>query len=234
MGRITAILFDKDGTLFDFHASWGAWAAGVLETLAQGDAGRRGALAAAVGFDEGAGRFRPESPAIAGTAEQIVAEMLPHLPGVGAEELLVWLNAEAARATMRPAVPLAPLMDELRARGLALGVATNEAEGPAHAHLAAASIAGRFAFVAGCDSGHGAKPAPGQLLAFAAATGRVPDEVMMVGDSRHDLAAGRAAGMAAVGVLTGPATRQELADLADAILDDIGGLPDLLDRHAAD
>jgi phosphoglycolate phosphatase len=48
---------------------------------------------------------------------------------------------------------------------------------------------------------------------------------VMIGDSRHDLASGRAAGMRTVGVLTGPAEAAELQGLADAILPDIGALP---------
>jgi phosphoglycolate phosphatase len=47
----------------------------------------------------------------------------------------------------------------------------------------------------------------------------------MVGDSTHDLDAGRAAGMATVGVLTGLAGAADLAPHADAILPDIGALP---------
>ena len=86
----------------------------------------------------------------------------------------------------------------------------------------------RFAFVAGYDSGHGAKPAPGQCLAFARATGLAPAQVAMVGDSRHDLAAGRAAGMRTVAVLTGPARDDDLRPFADVVLPDIGHLPDWL------
>ena len=104
------------------------------------------------------------------------------------------------------------------------GDQSNGAEAPARAHLAAAGVAGRFDFIAGSDSGHGAKPAPGQLLAFADAAGLAPASVLMIGDSRHDLTAGRAAGMGTVGVLTGPATARDLADLADAVLPDIGHL----------
>lgn len=233
MGRISAILFDKDGTLFDFHTSWGDWATGVLAELSDGDGGRAEALAAAVGFDHAARRFHRDSVVIAGTAAEIALRLLPHLPGRGADELAHWLNLRAARAPMHPAVPLVPLMQALAARGLALGVATNDAEAPARAHLAAAGIEGHLAFVAGYDSGHGAKPGPGQLLAFAAATGRAPAEVLMVGDSRHDLSAGRAAGMGTVAVLTGMATASDLADLADAVLPDIGHLPGLLDRLEA-
>ena len=66
-----------------------------------------------------------------------------------------------------------------------------------------------FDFVAGCDSGWGGKPAPGQLLAFVAQCGLTPARVAMVGDSKHDLDAGRAAGMAAVAVLTGMAGQAE-------------------------
>ena len=48
--------------------------------------------------------------------------------------------------------------------------------------------------------------------------------MVMVGDSLHDLVAGRAAGMQTVGVLTGPACRDELAPCADVVLPDIGHL----------
>jgi phosphoglycolate phosphatase len=57
--------------------------------------------------------------------------------------------------------------------------------------------------------------------------------VAMVGDSRHDLQAGRAAGMRTVAVLTGIAKAADLADLADVILPDIGALPAWLDAQAA-
>jgi phosphoglycolate phosphatase len=50
----------------------------------------------------------------------------------------------------------------------------------------------------------------------------------MVGDSTHDLQAGRAAGMRCVGVLTGMAPRDVLAPHADVVLENIGALPDWL------
>ena len=46
----------------------------------------------------------------------------------------------------------------------------------------------------------------------------------MVGDSTHDLIAGRSAGMLTVGVLTGLAKHEELTNLADVILPDISHL----------
>ena len=70
------------------------------------------------------------------------------------------------------------------------------------------------------------------LLAYAAAAGLAPGRIAMVGDSTHDLAAARAAGMAAVGVLTGPAGRDDLAPHADAVLRSVAELPNWLDSLA--
>jgi phosphoglycolate phosphatase len=226
---IRAVLFDKDGTLFGFEASWGAWAADAIADLAEGKADRATGLAAAMRFDPVARRFAPDSPVIAATTTEVAERLLPLLPHHDARSLLGRLNRLAAAARMVEAVPLAPLMAELRRRGLRLGVATNDAADSASAHLRAAGLAGAFDFVAGYDSGFGAKPAPGMLLAFAEHTGLSPESVAMVGDSTHDLAAGRAAGMRTIGVLTGPARAEDLAPLADLILPDIGHLPDLLD-----
>ena len=85
-----------------------------------------------------------------------------------------------------------------------------------------------FDFIAGYDSGHGAKPGPGQMMAFADHVQIPVADIAMIGDSTHDLRAGRAAGMVCVGVLTGMADHATLAPFADVVLPDIGHLPDWL------
>lgn len=229
---IDGVIFDKDGTLFDFRRSWGDWAARLVRELAPDEA-RAAQLARAIGYDLGTGDFHPESPVIAATADDIAAALAPHLPGTGAAALAARMNALAEITPMAEAVPLAPTLGALRDRGLRLGLATNDTEAPARAHLAAHGVAHLFDFVAGCDSGHGAKPAPGMLLAFVHRTGLPPDRVAMVGDSRHDLMAGRAAGMRTVAVLTGIAGAGELAPLADVVLPDIGHLGAWIDARGA-
>ena len=134
----------------------------------------------------------------------------------------------AAEAPLVEAAPLVALMARLDGLGLPLGVMTNDAEFAARAHLRAAGIEQAFRFIAGFDSGHGAKPDPAPLLAFARAVGMVPERIVMVGDSPHDLTAGRAAGMQTVAVLTGPIAAEVLAPHADVILPHIGHLPDWL------
>jgi phosphoglycolate phosphatase len=228
---IDGVIFDKDGTLFDFGISWGAWAAAFLTGVAR-DADHARALGDAIGFDPATGGFRADSPVIAATAADIAAALAPHLPGQSIAGLTERIDASAALAPMSETVPLRPLLSGLRARGLRLGVATNDTEAPARQHLAAHGITELFDFIAGYDSGHGPKPGPGMCLAFAASQGLAPARVVMVGDSRHDLLAGRAAGMRTVAVLTGVAGKGDLADLADAVLPDIGALPDWLDRLA--
>ncbi len=229
MSDIRGLLFDKDGTLFDFHATWGGWTAALLLDLTVGDSDRAATLGGVIGFDLAAGRFAPDSIVIASTPDEIAAALLPFLPGATPTGLVNRMNLLAAEAALTPAVPLPALFDTLRGRGLKIGLATNDGETPARAHLASMGVHAHFDFVAGFDSGYGGKPAPGMLLAFAGRFGIDPAHVVMVGDSRHDLIAGRAAGMRTVGVLTGMAAAADLAPLADAVLPDIGHLPDWLD-----
>jgi phosphoglycolate phosphatase len=232
MTEITGIVFDKDGTLFDFAATWEAWASAFVLRIAGGDAAKATEIGSVIGFDMQQRTFAPDSLVIASTAGEVGAALHPFCPHLSIEELMVELNDEAETAPQAQAVPLDPLLRGFRTQGLRLGVATNDAEKPARAHLEQAGISGLFDFIAGYDSGFGGKPAPGQLLAFAAQTGLEPAQILMVGDSTHDLKAGRAAGMVPVGVLTGLASKDDLAPFAEVVLPDIGHLPAWLAAQA--
>lgn len=228
---ISALIFDKDGTLFDFTATWGGWARSALTELSRGDAALAARLAAAMRYDPQTGRFAEDSTVIAGTTAEVADLLARHLPGRDGASVAAELNALSAQAPQVPAVDLPDVLGALRGRGLRLGLATNDSEAAAAAHLAGAGVADLFDFVAGYDSGHGAKPGPGQLLAFTNQIGVAPDAVAMVGDSLHDAAAARAAGMAAVGVLTGVAPRAVLEPAFDIVLPHIGALPEWLDAR---
>ncbi|WP_394196963.1 HAD family hydrolase [Litoreibacter albidus] len=230
-GQIKGLLFDKDGTLLDFNATWGQWAAGFLGELAAGDAALVTRMGDAIGYDVAAGMFHPSSPVIAGTSDVAIDLLLPFLPHWERAALLEHGNAAAAQAPLVAPCPLSALFDEFDTRGLAVGVATNDAESSAIAHVRALGLEGRFARVLGFDSGYGGKPAPEMLWAFSRHCGLEPAQVAMIGDSTHDLHAGRAAGMVCVGVLTGPATREELTPHADVVLNSVADLPDWLDGH---
>ena len=229
---LDGILFDKDGTLFDFRRSWGGCVEMLVRQIARDDL-HAARLGTAIGFDLGRADFAPDSPVIAGTAADIVGALLPHLQGWTTQQLEAEINATAARAVMVPAVPLRPLLERFRADGLAIGLATNDGEAPARAHLGAHGLTDLFDFIAGYDSGHGAKPGPGMCNAFAQQTGLAPGRLAMVGDSLHDLHAGRAAGMVCVAVLTGVAPADVLAPHAEVVLPDIGALAGWIAQQSA-
>jgi len=225
---VSAILFDKDGTLFDFQLTWGAWAATALERLSAGDEGRLAEMACAMDYDLGTRKFRPESFVIAGTNAEVAEVLTGVLKEKTFNEILHEIDRLAASVVPVEAVPLDPLLTRLTDLGYILGVATNDNEEVALSNLDYCRIRGHFEFVSGADTGHGGKPDPGMLNAFARHTGLPEAEIAMVGDSQHDLKAGRAAGMINVAVLTGVAAKEELAPYADHVLPDIGHLPELL------
>ncbi len=228
---IDALLFDKDGTLFDFAATWGVFGRIVLERLSDGDAQHASQMGKAIGFDYAQEAYGPDSVVITGTVDEVAGALHPHLPNKSLSEVVETLNQASAAAQQIPAVPLAPFLEGLRHAGLKLGVATNDAEMPALQHLDSVGVRDHFDFVAGYDSGHGYKPGPGQLLAFASHIDIDPSRIAMVGDSLHDLEAGRAAGMVTIGVLTGMAAAETLRPLADVVLPDIGHIPGWLSSN---
>jgi phosphoglycolate phosphatase len=203
----------------------------VIDTLAAGDTGKRDALAEAAGFDLQAQRFQKDAVFIAGTASELVelwAPILPKIPkyAVGSQSRALFTKFGAEHVTAYDDVA-----DTLAALGearLAMGIATNDEEISARTQMRALRLDGRFSFVAGADTGHGAKPGPGMLLAFAEHIGAEPREVLMIGDSTHDLHAARAAGMIGVAVGTGPASLDDLKAHAAHTIPRIGNLPALV------
>jgi phosphoglycolate phosphatase len=228
-GPIKGIVFDKDGVLFDFQRTWGAWAHRMIDALSEGDDALAQTLADALAYDRPSRSFRPESFVIAGPAHHISEALAVHLPHRSLGDIHEYLVTQAAMTPLAPAVPLRATLSGLKARGFRLGVATNDAERAARAQLASQDALDLFDVVNGFDSGHGAKPDPGMCLAFAEATGLAPEALVMVGDSTHDIAAGRAAGFTCVAVLTGVATEADLAPHADIVLPDIAALEGWLD-----
>ena len=223
--NISGVIFDKDGTLFDFQSTWGIWTAQVLARIAGSDEALLQQLAEALGYDTQTRRVQPGSVIVAATPMEIAAVVKDCIPALSQTQICDWLNEEAKTAPQVLVTDLHRLTAELRRINLGLCVMTNDAETPARAHLASVQASDLFDFVIGSDSGFGAKPQAAPLLALADKMEIPAAACVMVGDSTHDLRAGRAAGMRAVAVLTGLAEADELAPLADAVLPDVSHLP---------
>jgi len=227
MTAIRGILFDKDGTLLDFAATWPAAYRAAAEALADGTPGLASRLLRRAGYD-GEGALDPASALACGTNAEIAALWAaePALAG-RADVAVIMAHVFRAHAAAAPPVvaDLAAFFARLRRRGLALGVATNDDAATAEAWLGRTGALAELDFVCGADSGHGAKPGPGMVTAFCAAVGLAPREVAVVGDSAHDLAMARAAGTGlAIAVLTGVAGHARLAPFADLLIPSIADL----------
>jgi phosphoglycolate phosphatase len=235
LGRaIRGILFDKDGTLVDFDRTWGPAAYSVMSDLSGGDRARLEALMRVSHYDEAGQRFAPTSPLIAGSSAgygPLWAEVLDRPAGPALYREMDALFRAAGLVALTPIGTPADLAARLAAAGYALGIATNDAEASARAQCAALGLGRHCGFVVGYDSGHGSKPEPGMVQAFADHLAVPADRIAMVGDSPYDLVAARAAGAISIAVLSGPlgpAARAEMAPLADHILDSAADLPALL------
>lgn len=222
---IRGLLFDKDGTLLDFYATWTPANERAALTAAGGDTLMAARLLAHGGWEAEAGRLRSGSPLAAGTSDDIARSFSELLPGVDRG----WLADAVAQVFVDAAndariVPgTAEMLQRIAGRGLVLGIATNDSEAGIHRSLQHhQEVLGHFAFFAGADSGHGTKPGPGMLNAFCRSHGLSADEVAVIGDSTHDLEMGHAGGAGLnIGVLTGTSTQAELSALADRVLPSI-------------
>ena len=228
---IAAVLFDKDGTLIDFDGTWGPAFHAIIHALAKGEPRAVRAQADALHFSLDDKRFRATSPIIAGSSAsygRLWGEAIGRVDHAALRQEINSLSAAESIKSLTPIGRPGEVFAALIARGLRLGVATNDSEASARRHIEALGLSAKVEFIAGYNSGHGGKPEPGMVLAFARLIGVEPREVALVGDSIHDLHAARAAGALAIGVLSGPAGREELAPHADHIIADIGALPALL------
>ena len=224
--RFKGIIFDKDGTLFDFQSTWSPMMVTLLNVLCGGDREYSRQKGHLLGFDLDKELYLPESAFIAGTPEQFVEQLLANFKEWSEKELIRLLNEITKDTEQVEVVSLVPLLTELKKVGYVLGVATNDSEEDARRQLEEKGILKYFDFLAGFNSGYGSKPDPDMLLAFCQQTWIQPAETVMVGDSKSDLLAGKRAGMFTVAVLSGVAKSEDLAQHANLIIRDIGGLWD--------
>jgi phosphoglycolate phosphatase len=233
---IRAILFDKDGTLIDFQRTWGPATHVVLSQLCDGDTAAYERVAAVSLFDPASRKLLPGSPVVIETTYGYGKLWAEALGRPLTREFVDEVDGLFFQATLDHLTPMGDvkaLLERFAARGLKLGLMTNDADANTRAQLEQLGLLGLLEFIAAYDSGFGHKPDPDPVLAFAKKVGVAPAEIAVVGDTEHDLAAARAAGAIAVGVLSGPVPRERLEPHADVLLPSIAKLDDWLCSIAA-
>jgi phosphoglycolate phosphatase len=230
---IQGLLFDKDGTLIDFFATWSPAYEQAARDLAQGDGALAERLLTIGGWDSVTKRFAPHSPLAVGTNAEIGrlwGEAVGHADHTALTEKLDLFFRQHVAANARPVTDLVNLFGRLGGHGLKLGLATMDSSAAAEAQLAAFGVRRLMDFVCGYDSGFGHKPGPGMVEAFCRSVHLPAQSVAVVGDSPHDFDMARSAGAGlAIGVLTGVSPREVLTLHADLVLESIAELETALE-----
>ena len=231
---IDLVIFDKDGTLIEFHSMWTGWAVALAEGLevATGKA-VDGPLFAMLGYDPASDTVLPGG----GLAATPMARLRDLTRDVLLASGLATDAADRALAAAwhapdpvglaRPLTDLAGMFGRLHAAGVRVAVATTDDREPTTLTLAALGITEEVDAFVCADDGVAVKPAPDMVIHLCRALGIPPSRTAVVGDSAADLAMARAAGASrAIGVLTGVGGRADLEPLADAVIDSVGQLLD--------
>ncbi|MDS7596279.1 HAD family hydrolase [Agrobacterium tumefaciens] len=232
---IAAVLFDKDGTLLGYDASWGPVNRELAAIAAKGDAELADRLLAACGMDPVTGHVVADSLLAAGNTAEIAAGLVAAGSPCDVGELTARLDrlfTEAADKSV-PVTDLKGFFNRLKARGYRLGIASSDNESSIRRLAARFGFEADIDFVAGYDSGYGTKPQPGMVLGFCEAMGVAPEQVAVVGDNNHDLHMAKNAGAGLrIAVLTGTGSRESLGADAHYCFDDITSLETLLPERA--
>jgi phosphoglycolate phosphatase-like HAD superfamily hydrolase len=228
---IDLVVFDKDGTLIDFHAMWSAWMVELTADLVAAT-GRpiEASLYGAFGFDPVAGRALPGRPLATTPMADLRDLAIEALAAAGVDRSAAVAALDAAWvgpdpvALARPLADLPALFEALRQHGLRAAIVTTDDREPTMRSLGALGLADLVDAVLAADDGVPVKPAPHAVLHVAHELGVAPGSVAVVGDSAADLAMARAAGARAIAVTSGVGSAADLASLADAVLPSVAAL----------
>ncbi|MCB9547567.1 MAG: HAD-IA family hydrolase [Myxococcales bacterium] len=204
--RYRTVLFDLDGTVLDsidmikaslrhalqVHLDWEPADAVLVRGV--GTPLREQLWLHAVDAHEARGHGEPPDALV----DELVAAYLTHNRARHDAEIRPFPDALATLTTMAEA-------------GLALGIVTSKPHETARRGLRIAGLEHLFAVVVGADDVRRPKPDPEPVHAALAALGATVEGALFVGDSPHDLHAGRAAGVDTAAALWGPFPREALA-----------------------
>ncbi len=164
-------------------------------------------------------------------SEHLLAQTLQHLGAPAPLLAQAWqryqhhyLAINGQHANVYPGVPEG--LQGLLALGLRLACLTNKPGAFARPLLAAKGLASYFEHVFGGDAFARKKPDPLPLLATCQALGSRPERTLMVGDSRNDCEAARAAGCPVVLLSYGYNHGEPAASAQpDAVFDSLAQVP---------
>ncbi len=233
------IIFDKDGTLVDFSATW------IPLILKRADfivkaLGKNGdvkpSLLKAWGIDPLTLKIDPRGPfPVAPRSDEIaMGSMALYQEGYPWDEskpLVAQAFDEAdadidRRKLFKPVEGIQPFLHRLKGQGFSLAIATTDERKDTEAVLSVLELEGLFDRILCAGEYHPPKPHPEAILAICRDLSIPAGEAAFIGDTVTDMVMGKRAGMAmTIGVVEGGVTpREELERVADIVLDSIRDL----------
>lgn len=224
MGK--GILFDKDGTLFEFGP---IWMQATIEFLAAITirTEHKDAVVKALGMIDGA--LISDSALTSGTPADVAMILVDHQVFTTTDQAEQFVKdffyefLVAHLDNVKPVGDLLGLLQRLKGQGYALGIVTSDETNSTMTTLKYAHVKDLFDFIATADE-YPTKPNPAALMAFCSQCELSLTDVIVVGDSRMDIELGNYA-KAGVAVLSGTSTADNFTDLTPYIYADIQAIP---------
>ncbi|MDX2032289.1 MAG: HAD family hydrolase [Blastocatellia bacterium] len=209
-----AILFDFDGTLVNttpliLHSFREAWRQTFGFTYEDGDYIRTFGMllptALRMLVERGVAEGRIEAPADpAAFVARRSEEMLQNYRAI---------NLRCHDEMIEPFDGVIEALEALRAREIPLGIVSSKMRAGVERGLRHFAMGGYFNLIVAAEDVTNHKPHPEPLLRAAERLGLAPREIVYLGDSIHDIAAGQAAGTATAAAAWGPFPHAELERL---------------------
>jgi len=233
------IIFDKDGTLIDFTATWVPVIRKRIKFLLQAlgrDVGLEPLLLRSWGIDPVSGRIDPRGPCpVSPRSEEIVigtVALYQHgYPWDESKQMVIQAFDRAdmtsdRKAMLKPVSGIQSLLRRLKRGGFSLALATNDERKDTEEMLSWLAIEDLFDAVLCAGEVNPPKPDPETVLTLCRQLSIPAQETIFIGDTVADMMAGRKAGLAlTIGILEGGITpREELGKVAEAVLDSIRDL----------
>lgn len=235
--KIKGILFDKDGTILNFHGLWPEVLNELVHTICEHyqvkDVKKiKDLLLASIGVTET--EIVPHGIFASGTTEDIIEAFLQVLVTSGVsverEHFMRFLKKEMNRLIVErkhlitPTTDLQTLFSALKEKGMKLGISTADDYEITMVCLEALQVEQYFDFI-GTSDNYNKKPTPHMFEAFCAKFDLKREEVAVVGDTIIDMQFGTNANAGLrIGVLSGTSQAEDLVNDSDIVIEHIGKL----------
>ena len=233
------VIFDKDGTLVDFTATWVPLIRKRAQFLVK-SLGGNGELEALLlkswGIDPVTGKIDPRGPCpVSPRSEEIViGTMALYQKGYPWDESKQWVmeafdqaDVTTDRKTLlRPVDGIQTLLRRLKRDGLYLALATSDERRDTEVVLSSLGLETLFDALVCAGEVDAPKPDPEAILTLCNRFSIPPGETIFIGDTVTDMIMGKRAQVAlTIGIVEGGVTpREELEKCADVVFDSVRDL----------